>query len=97
MRPPMPVVAMDVREGEWAWGPRVTLALALMMAACLPFVHHLGAVGALPLGIAIVLLGATGFFWSVALNDRCMAAANIVVGVLAVPAALALGAWAGGP
>ena len=97
MRSPMPVLTMDVRESEWAWGPRVTLALALMMAACLPFAHHMGVVGALPLGIAIVLLGATGFFWSVALRDRCMAIANVVVGVLAVPAAVALAAWAGGP
>lgn len=81
---------------EATWVPRVTLVTALMAAVSLPWAHHLGSLGPFLVGIGIVLLGVTGFFWSIALRELVMAGANLVVGLLAVPAVAALVALAGG-
>lgn len=93
--PPAPAGVPDGRRG--AWVPRVTLVMALLLAVALPSAHHLGQLAPTLIGVAIVLLGAVGFFWSMALRELGMALANVVVGVFAVPAVVALVTVVGGP
>lgn len=93
--PPAPV-GVPVRA-RGAWIPRVTLVLALLLSVALPSAHHVGALFPTLTGVVIVLLGATGFFWSMTLRELGMALANVVVGVFAVPAVVALVTVVGGP
>lgn len=82
---------------EATWVPRATLVTSVMVAVTLPWAHHMGSMGPFLVGIVIVLLGTTGFFWSMALRELGIAVANLAVGILAVPAVVALVTLVGGP
>lgn len=90
------MLLLDPPRSGGAWVPRGSLVSAVVTAACLPWAHHLGSSGPFLVGTCIVLLGITGFAWSMAMRLLDMAVANLVVGVFAVPAVVALVSLVGG-